>query len=65
MAKFSCGDEAVVIAIEDLVTHELSCPTYLDVAVLTLKASRISSSESVSFIFLAIMVKNSVLQLGI
>lgn len=30
MAKLGCGDEAVVIAVEDLVTHELDYSTHLD-----------------------------------
>lgn len=62
MTQLGGGDEAVVVAVEDL-------DSWLDIIVLaspwrqcdrTLKASRISSSESVSFIFRAIMVKNSV-----
>lgn len=63
MAQLSGGDEAVVVTVEDLVP--LSAPSQSSSgrvhhrAPRTLKASRISSSESVSFILRAIMVRNS------
>jgi hypothetical protein len=60
VAKFGSGDEAVVVTIEDLeMMYQLIFPSQL-FALYTLNASLISSSESVSFIFLAIIVKNSI-----
>lgn len=59
MAELSSRDEAIVITIEDLTDQH---PLSLCIAdQLTLNASLISSSESVSFIFLAIIVRNSAL----
>ena len=66
VAQLSSGDEAIVVTVEHLnivVSHVLPgegrlCCWWN----LTLKASRISSSESVSFIFLAIIVRNSTAQ---
>lgn len=62
MSELGGGDEAVVVAVEDLetVTRLMRSPAPGRNRALTLKASRISSSESVSFIFLAIIVRNSV-----
>lgn len=59
MAKLGSGNEAVVVTVEDLDALAVWTPCWLGLQ-RTLNASRISSSESVSFIFLAIMVKNSV-----
>lgn len=65
MTQLGRGDEAVVVAVEDLVPLLATRPSPSPVVAgklrgdRTLKASRISSSESVSFIFLAIMVRNS------
>ena len=62
MPELSRGDEAVVVAVEDLErgTRLDERPAPRRSWALTLKASRISSSESVSFIFLAIIVRNSI-----
>jgi hypothetical protein len=59
MTELSSRDEAVVVTVENLFPSAPGCrPASL--RQLTLNASLISSSESVSFIFLAIMVRNSV-----
>lgn len=64
VAQLGGRDKAVVVAIEHLRLRSVSpalLTTCLDWGIsFTLKASRISSSESVSFILRAIMVKNSV-----
>lgn len=59
MAELGGRDESVVVTIEDLEEVLASALLETDFLSLTLKASRISSSESVSFIFRAIMVRNS------
>jgi len=59
VAELSRRDEAVIVTIEDLATVSPSFLEPLTQRERTLNASRISSSESVSFIFLAIMVRNS------
>ena len=60
MAQLGGGDEAVVVAVKDLgeLLATAARPCEVNTGQ-TLKASRISSSESVSFILRAIMVKNS------
>lgn len=62
MTELSSGNETVIVTIEDLLgisfrpsLNRLSCNELY----LTLNASLISSSESVSFIFRAIIVRNS------
>lgn len=65
VTELGSGDEAIVVTVENLdrkwvSTGFASLVTNLVTKLSqTLKASRISSSESVSFIFRAIMVRNS------
>lgn len=61
VAQFSGRDEAVIVTVENLgiLVRNLRIARGGSLWRHTLKASRISSSESVSFIFLAIMVRNS------
>jgi hypothetical protein len=64
MAKLSSRDESVVVTIKDLSERHSQPQISTSAARLgmhqpTLNASLISSSESVSFIFLAIIVRNS------
>lgn len=64
MTKLSSGNETIVVAVKDLCRNigqhiSAKIERYAGPQSRTLKASLISSSESVSFIFLAIIVKNS------
>ena len=63
MTELGGGDETIIVAIEDLSTESALIPYTKRSCKPTLNASLISSSESVSFIFLAIMVRNSTISL--